>query len=77
MYEKIEREIAARYSLGYLSTDTRTNGAWREVEISSTPRPEGRQAPHPRRLFRPVQAVQFRGSSASSLATWRQAPGPR
>jgi Ca-activated chloride channel homolog len=33
MYDKIEREIAARYSLGYTSTDTRTNGAWRTVEI--------------------------------------------
>jgi Ca-activated chloride channel homolog len=33
MYDKIEREIAARYSLGYTSTDTRTNGAWRAVDI--------------------------------------------
>ena len=33
VYEKIQREIAARYSLGYLSTDTRKDGAWRKVEI--------------------------------------------
>lgn len=33
MYEKIQREIAARYSLGYTSTDERTNGAWRTVDI--------------------------------------------
>jgi VWFA-related protein len=33
MYEKIEREIAERYSLGYTSTDERTNGAWRDVDI--------------------------------------------
>lgn len=33
MYDKIEREIAARYSLGYTSTDERTNGAWRDVDI--------------------------------------------
>jgi Ca-activated chloride channel family protein len=33
MYEKIEREIAARYSLGYLSTDDRWDGTWRNVEI--------------------------------------------
>jgi Ca-activated chloride channel homolog len=33
MYDKIEREIASRYSLGYLSSDTRTNGAWRSVDI--------------------------------------------
>ena len=28
-----QREIAARYSLGYQSTDTRMDGAWRKVEI--------------------------------------------
>jgi len=33
IYEKIQREIAARYSLGYLSTDARTDGAWRKVDI--------------------------------------------
>jgi len=33
MYDKIEHEIAARYSLGYTSTDTRTDGAWRSVNI--------------------------------------------
>jgi Ca-activated chloride channel homolog len=33
MYDKVEREIAARYSLGYTSSDTRTNGAWRSVDI--------------------------------------------
>jgi VWFA-related protein len=33
LYEKIQREIAARYSLGYVSTDTRKDGAWRKVSI--------------------------------------------
>jgi Ca-activated chloride channel family protein len=33
MYEKIEREIASRYSLGYTSSDDRFDGAWRSVEI--------------------------------------------
>ena len=33
IYEKIQREIAARYSLGYISSDTRKDGAWRKVEI--------------------------------------------
>ena len=33
MYEKIQREIAARYSIGYLSTDERTNGHWRAVDV--------------------------------------------
>ncbi len=32
-YEKIRDEIAARYSIGYTSTDPRTDGAWRGVEI--------------------------------------------
>ena len=33
IYEKIQREIAARYSLGYISSDTRKDGEWRKVEI--------------------------------------------
>ena len=33
VFEKIQKEIAARYSLGYISNDTRTDGAWRSVEI--------------------------------------------
>jgi Ca-activated chloride channel family protein len=33
IYRKIERTIAARYSLGYTSTDTRMNGAWRKVQV--------------------------------------------
>jgi Ca-activated chloride channel homolog len=36
MYEKIQREITARYSLGYTSTDERMNGAWRDVDIRLT-----------------------------------------
>lgn len=33
MYGKILDELQARYSLGYVSTDQRTDGAWRDVEI--------------------------------------------
>jgi Ca-activated chloride channel homolog len=33
VFDKIQKEIAARYSLGYISSDTRTDGAWRSVEI--------------------------------------------
>jgi Ca-activated chloride channel family protein len=33
MYEKILKEIAARYTLGYTSSDERTDGAWRQVEV--------------------------------------------
>jgi Ca-activated chloride channel family protein len=33
MYEKILGEIAARYSIGYLSTNQRMDGNWRDVRI--------------------------------------------
>jgi Ca-activated chloride channel family protein len=33
VFDKIREEIGSRYSLGYLSSDQRTNGAWRGVEI--------------------------------------------
>ncbi len=36
VYEQIRHEIAARYSIGYTSTDPRTDGAWRDVEIRVT-----------------------------------------
>jgi Ca-activated chloride channel homolog len=32
-YEKILSQIRAQYSLGYISTNRRTDGAWRKVEI--------------------------------------------
>ena len=33
IYEQIQKELAARYSLGYTSTDTRADGKWREVKV--------------------------------------------
>jgi Ca-activated chloride channel family protein len=33
LYEKILKEMSARYILGYTSTDTRSDGTWRPVEI--------------------------------------------
>jgi Ca-activated chloride channel family protein len=33
IYQGIQREIAARYSIGYVSSDTRTDGAWRQVQV--------------------------------------------
>ena len=35
-YEKILAQIRAQYSLGYISTNTKTDGHWRKVEISVT-----------------------------------------
>jgi Ca-activated chloride channel family protein len=33
VFDKIREELAARYSLGYLSSSPRTDGSWRPVEI--------------------------------------------
>lgn len=33
MYERILREISARYSIGYLSTNSRLDGSWRDVKV--------------------------------------------
>jgi Ca-activated chloride channel homolog len=33
LYEKIVKEMDARYIMGYTSTDTRADGSWRSVEI--------------------------------------------
>ena len=35
MYEKVVAEIEAQYTIGYVSTNERTDGAWRKVEIKS------------------------------------------
>jgi Ca-activated chloride channel family protein len=36
MYDRIVAEIDSRYLLGYVSSDRRTNGAWRSVEVRLT-----------------------------------------
>ena len=33
MYDKVVAEVRAQYTIGYVSTNTRTDGAWRKVEI--------------------------------------------
>lgn len=33
IYDSIRRELSARYSLGYVSSDTRLDGAWRDVKV--------------------------------------------
>ena len=33
MYEKVVAEIRAQYTIGYVSTNDRTDGAWRQVEV--------------------------------------------
>jgi Ca-activated chloride channel homolog len=36
VYDKVVAEIRAQYTVGYLSTTTRTDGAWRKVQIKVT-----------------------------------------
>jgi Ca-activated chloride channel family protein len=43
MYDRIVAEVDSRYLLGYVSSDRRTDGAWRSVEVRLT-RPDLRQA---------------------------------
>jgi Ca-activated chloride channel homolog len=43
MYDRIVAEIDSRYLLGYVSTDRRTDGGWRSVEVRLT-RPDLKQA---------------------------------
>lgn len=44
MYEKILREISGRYSLGYVSSNAKMDGSWRDVKIRLASRPELRDA---------------------------------
>jgi len=44
MYDKSLREIAGRYSLGYVSTNTETDGSWRDVKIRLADRRELKDA---------------------------------
>jgi Ca-activated chloride channel family protein len=44
MYEKILREIAGRYSIGYVSSNEEADGAWRDVKIRLVKKPELKDA---------------------------------
>ena len=36
MYEKVMAEIRAQYTMGYLSSNEKSDGAWRKIEIKTT-----------------------------------------
>jgi Ca-activated chloride channel homolog len=36
IYEQVLREVRAQYTIGYISTNERTDGAWRKVDIKIT-----------------------------------------
>lgn len=40
MYEKILREIAGRYTLGYVSSNDKLDGSWREIKVRLADKPE-------------------------------------
>lgn len=44
MYDRILREIAGRYSLGYVSSNTEMDGSWRDVKIRLADRRELKDA---------------------------------
>lgn len=44
MYDKILREISGRYSIGYVSTNAKLDGAWREVKVRLADKPEFKNA---------------------------------
>jgi Ca-activated chloride channel homolog len=44
MYERILREISGRYSIGYVSSNAKLDGAWRDVKVRLVDRPEFKNA---------------------------------
>jgi len=36
IYEQVRGEIQAQYTIGYVSTNDRTDGSWRQIEIKVT-----------------------------------------
>ena len=41
MYDRVAEEVRGRYGLGYVSTNPKTDGAWRKVEVRLTRDPKG------------------------------------
>ena len=59
VYDKIVDELSARYTVGYLSTNERADGRWRDVEDPrEASRPQGLQDPHSRGIFCAVSRIQ-------------------
>ena len=44
MYERILREISGRYSIGYVSSNAKLDGAWRVVKVRLVDKPEFKNA---------------------------------
>ena len=69
VYEKVLAEIRAQYTLGYVSTNTRTDGAWRNVDV----RVVRKDAPGARVRSRKGYFAAYKpGSMGSGLAASRR-----
>ena len=61
VYEQVLAEIRAQYTLGYLSTNEQTDGAWRKVEIKVTrPAPSDYRVRSRQGYFAPVHTGTLR-----------------
>jgi Ca-activated chloride channel family protein len=75
VFDKIRQELEARYSLGYVSSDSRTDGAWRNVEIKLLRKDlrgvrlrtrTGYYAPYKPAAWRPVNSTTPNSSTPNS-----------
>ena len=59
VYEKVVAEIRAQYTIGYVSTNEKTDGSWRKVEVKIARQraPELRIRARQRAISRPTEAV--------------------
>jgi Ca-activated chloride channel homolog len=51
IYEKVLAEIRAQYTIGYVSTNPATDGAWRDVEVKIAGKPAGQYRLRARRGY--------------------------
>ena len=58
IYEQVLGEVRAQYTIGYVSTNEKTDGAWRKVEIKITrPDSQGPARSRSEGILRPFEAV--------------------
>jgi VWFA-related protein len=70
VYEKVVAQIRAQYTLGYLSTNEKTDGTWRRVEVKTTRKDRPRPARTiPEGLLRDIQEAVTRPSPRPPAAS--------
>ena len=55
MYDKAVAEVRAQYTLGYTSTNSKTDGSWRKIEIKMKKDPRGLRARSRKGYFAPLK----------------------